>query len=85
MQVIIEKEEGWSMMSLITSYVIDSAGLSADGKASIRQWRTNHDKDSDGTADITDAMNEALGTYIEDRTNRTVRKKGHYARKAELK
>ncbi len=85
MQVIIEKDEGWSLMSLVTSYVIDNAGLSADGKAAVRQWRTNHDKDSDGTADLTEAMNEALGTYVEDRTNRTVRKKGRYARKAELK
>ena len=85
MQVIIERDEGWSLMSLISSYVIDNAGLSADGKSAIRQWRTNHDKDSDGTADLIDAMNEALGTYVEDRTNRTVRRKGRYARKAELK
>jgi hypothetical protein len=71
-------------MSVITSAIIDNGGLSADGKAAVRAWRTAHDRDSEPTADLTDAMNEALGTYIAARTDRTVRRKGRYARKSEL-
>jgi hypothetical protein len=85
MQVVIEKDEAWSLMSVITSYMIDNGGLSAHGKAAVRQWRTAHDKDSAGTAGLTTAMNEALGTYIETRTNRTIRRTGRYTRKAELR
>lgn len=85
MQIVIERDEAWSLMSVITSYIIDNGGLSTDGKAAVRQWRTEHDKDSTGTADLTVAMNETLGTYIETRTNRTIRRTGRYTRKAELR
>jgi hypothetical protein len=85
MQIIIQNDEAWSLMTVITSHMIDNAGLSAEGKAAVRQWRTAHDRDSAGTADLTEAMNAALGGYIADRTNRTVRKKGRYVRKGETR
>lgn len=85
MQILIENEEAWSLMTVITAYMIDNAGLSADGKAAVRRWRTAHDRDSAGTQDLTEAMNEALGGYIADRTNRTLRKKGRYIRKGEAR
>ena len=85
MQILIEKDEAWSLMTVVTSYMIDNAGLSADGKAAVRRWRTEHDRDSAGTGDLTEAMNEALGGYIAARTNRTVRQKGRYVRKGETR
>ena len=85
MQVVIEQDEAWSLMSVVTSYMIDNGGLTAIGKAAVRQWRTNHDRDSLATADLTTAMNEALGTYTEVKTNRTIRRTGRYTRKTELK
>jgi hypothetical protein len=85
LQILIEQPEAWSLMSLVTSQIIDGAGLSSEGKAALRQWRTAHDRDSERTAELTDALNEALGNYIDHRTDRMVRKKGRYARKSELK
>jgi hypothetical protein len=41
MQIVMESDEANSLMSVITSYVIDNAGLSQDGKARVRKWRTD--------------------------------------------
>ena len=40
MQIVIEPDESWSLMTVITSYAIDHAGLSADGRQAVRRWRT---------------------------------------------
>jgi hypothetical protein len=44
----------------------------------LRRWRTDH---NDGTAEMSDltvALNEVLGTVLDDRTNRLIRRKGWY-------
>jgi hypothetical protein len=41
MQIVIETDEAWSLMSVITSYLIDKGGISQDGKQAIRKWRTD--------------------------------------------
>lgn len=78
MQVILEVDEAWSLMSVITSYVIDHSGVSQEGKQEIRHWRTER---SSGTVEmdgLSMAMNGALGTYLDEKTARMVRQKGRY-------
>ena len=77
MQVILQTDEAWSLASLITSYIIDSSGMSQDGKQRIRGWRTEHD----GTPkleDLTAAVNTSLDSYADEKTTRQIRKKGRF-------
>jgi hypothetical protein len=80
-QVIIEQGEAWSLMSLITSYAIDKSGVSQDAKGKLRRWRTDRAEGTVEMADLAVAMNEALGTYLDEQTNRQIRRKGRYQRK----
>ena len=85
MQVIIDPEEAWSLMTLVTSYVIDKSGVSQDGKTKIRSWRTDR---AIGTVEmdaVAVGLNKAIGTYLDEKTNRQVRARGRYARKADAR
>ena len=78
MQVILDTDEAWSLMTTMVSQMIDKAGISADGKAKLRRWRTDC---ADGTAemaDLTVEMNEALGSTLDEKTTRLIRRKGYY-------
>ena len=75
MQVIIEPDEAWSLMSVITSYVIDASGVSTAGKGKVRDWRSAHAAGTAQMNDLSEAMNEALGAYIGEATNRQIRGK----------
>lgn len=85
MQFKLDPDEAHSLMSVITSYAIDHGGLSQDGKQAIRKWRTGHAEGSQAMRDLTASMNEALGLFIEERTDRTVRRSGRYAKASEVK
>jgi hypothetical protein len=80
MQIVMESDEANSLMSVITSYVIDNAGLSQDGKARVRKWRADRATGSAEMDALAVAMNEALGTYLDEKTDRQVRRKGRYTR-----
>jgi len=78
MQVILETDEAYSIMSFVVSQVLDQVELSDEARAALRRWRTDH---NDGTAEMSDltvALNEVLGTVLDDRTNRLIRRKGWY-------
>ena len=78
MQIILETDEARSVMSLVVSQVIDQVDLSDEGKAVLRRWRTERD---DGTAELaalTVSMNESLGTVLDERTTRLIKRKGWY-------
>ncbi len=78
MHVVLETDEAWSLMTLITAYVIDHSGISQDGKQKVRRWRTDR---AGGTAEmdrLVVAMNESLGTFIDEKTERVLRKRGRY-------
>lgn len=78
MQVILETDEAWSIMTLFVSQVLDQVDLSDDAKAVIRRWRSDR---ADGTAEMSDltvSMNEVLGTVLDDRMTRLIRRKGWY-------
>ncbi len=78
MQVVLETDEAWSLMSVITSYVIDHSGVSPDGKSKIRRWRGDRAVGTVEMDDLAVAVNEALGTYLDEKTTRMIRRRGRY-------
>ena len=78
MQVILDTEEAWSLMSLMVSQIVDRAGLSAEGKAAVRRWRTERSTGSVEMADLTVEFNEAIGSTLDDKTTRLIRRQGRY-------
>ncbi len=78
MQIVLETDEAWSLMSVITSYVIDNSGLSQDGKQRVRRWRTDRALGTVEMDQLAVAMNGALGTFIDEKTARLVRQRGRY-------
>ena len=78
MQVILESDEAWSAMTLFVAQVLDQVELSDEAKNAIRRWRSDR---ADGTGEMSDlavTMNEALGTILDERTTRLLRRKGWY-------
>jgi hypothetical protein len=78
MQIVIEPDEAWSLMSLITSYVIDKSGVSQDAKQAVRKWRTDRAMGTVEMDRLALAMNEAIGTFIDEKTARKVYSRGRY-------
>jgi len=77
-QVILETDEAWSIMSLVVSQVLDQVDLSEEAKEKVRRWRGDH---IDGTAEMSDltvSMNEVIGSVLDERTQRLIRRKGRY-------
>jgi len=78
MQIVLETDEAWSLMSIITSYVVDHSSVSQDGKAKMRRWRSDRALGTVEMDDLATAFNEALGTYLDEKTARTIRRRGRY-------
>jgi len=84
MQVILDVDEAWSLMSVITSYVVDNSGVAQDGKQKIRRWRSDRAEGTVAMDGLAVAMNEALGTYLDERMDRTIRRRGRYMSTKEI-
>jgi hypothetical protein len=82
-QVRLEPDECWSLMTVIASYAIDSAGLSQDGKQKVRRWRTDRAQGTPAMEDLAAAMNESFGGYMDERTNRVKRGKRYVRKRAQ--
>lgn len=78
MQIILDVDEAWSLMTVIVSQVIDHANLSGEGRTKVRKWRTDRAVGTTEMADLTIAMNEALGSVLDEKTYRLIRAKGYY-------
>jgi hypothetical protein len=78
MQVILETDEAWSIMTLVVSQVLDQVDLSDEAKNSVRRWRGDHVDGTSEMSDLTVAMNEVLGSILDERTERLIRRKGWY-------
>ncbi|MGE0059724.1 MAG: hypothetical protein AB7P33_01380 [Dehalococcoidia bacterium] len=78
MQIILDTDEAWSIMSLVVSQVLDQAELSDEGKAALRKWRTEHNEGTAEMSDLTVSMNESIGTVLDETTTRLVRRQGWY-------
>jgi len=77
-EIILENDEASSLMSLIVSQVLDQVDLSDEARAAVRRWRSDHGEGTADMADLTVTMNETLGTVLDDRTTRLIRRKGWY-------
>lgn len=84
MQIILDNEETWSLMLLMVSQVIDRAGLSSEGKAAVRRWRTDRATGTVEEADLTVEFNEAIGSTLDDKTTRLIRRQGRYVSTREM-
>lgn len=80
MHLRLEEDEARSLLAVVTSYVLDNSGVSPDAKARVRRWRTAHAEGTVKMAAVADGMNEAIGAYIEAKTDRQVRRRGRYER-----
>jgi len=78
MQIILDNEETWSLMSLMVAQIIDKADLSSEGKTAIRRWRTDHAEGTGEIADLTVEFNEAIGSTLDEKTTRLIRRRGRY-------
>jgi hypothetical protein len=85
MQLILDTDEAWSIMSLVISQVLDQAELSEEGAAAIRRWRGDRVEGTGDMAELTVSMNEALGSQLDERTQRLIRRKGWYVSTDEIK
>ena len=84
MQIILDADEAWSLMTLIVSQMIDKAGVSSDGKAKLRRWRTDRAVGTAEMSDLTLDLNEALGSTLDEKTTRLIRQKGRYVSSKEV-
>jgi hypothetical protein len=78
MQVILEPDESQAVMALIISTVIDQVDLSDEARAALRRWRSDRQDGTSDLSDLTVSMNETLGTVLDERTQRLIRRKGWY-------
>jgi hypothetical protein len=78
MQIILDTDEAWSIMALIVSQVLDQTELSDEGATAVRRWRSDHNDGTAEMADLTLALNEAIGTVLDEQTTRLIRRKGRF-------
>ncbi len=76
MNVVLNTEEVHGVLTLVTSYVIDSAGLSPKAVETIRGWRRERDDSTTGLDEFTETLNVAIGNFIDERTTRMLRRRG---------
>jgi hypothetical protein len=81
MQIVLDNDEAWSLMTLMTSFVIDHAGVSQEGKQRLRKWRSERAQGSQEMHALAESMNKALGAFMDQQTDRQVRQKGRYTTK----
>ena len=78
MQIILEPDEAWSIMTLVVSQVLDQVELSEEGKNAIRRWRSERNEGTGEISDLTVALNEVLGSTLDEKMTRLIRRKGWY-------
>lgn len=78
MHVVLETDEAWALMTVIVSYVIDHGGMSQDGKQKARRWRTSRAEGAVEMDELAVSMNEALGSYLDEKMTRLIRRRGRY-------
>ncbi len=78
MIVMLEEQEAWSLMMLVSAVAVDNAELSNEGKEAIRKWRTEQREGSTELEKLTDALNKALNSHLDAKFLRRVKSKGYY-------
>lgn len=78
MRLILDEEETWSLMTLITAQVLDQVELSDEAVKAIRDWRGGIVEGNAAMEAIAEGVNEALGNTIDEELTRTIRRRDYY-------
>ncbi len=78
MQLILDEEETWSLMALITAQVLDQVELSDEAVKAIRDWRAGVVEGNSAMEAVSNGVNEALGNTIDEELTRQVRRRDYY-------
>lgn len=76
MNVVLNTDEAYVVLSLVTSSVIDHADISEGAKEQVRDWRRDHPLGSIDLDEFTERLNDAIGNFIDERTRRMMRQRG---------
>ncbi len=80
MRLILDEEETWSLMTLITAQVLDQVELSDEAVKAIRDWRAGIVEGNAAMEAVARGVNEALGNTIDEELARTIRRRDYYRR-----
>lgn len=78
MQLILDEEEVWSLMTLVTAQVLDQVELSDEAINTIREWRAGLEEGRPAMLEFAQGVNEALGNTIDEELTRTIRRRDYY-------
>ncbi len=78
MRLILDEEETWSLMTLITAQVLDQVELSDEAVKAIRDWRAGIVEGNAAMEAVANGVNEALGNTIDAELTRTIRRRDYY-------
>ncbi len=78
MRLILDEEETWSLMTLITAQVLDQVELSDEAVKAIRDWRAGVVEGNSAMEDVANGVNEALGNTIDAELTRQIRRRDYY-------
>ena len=78
MQLILDEEETWSLMTLITAQVLDQVELSDEAVKAIRDWRAGVVEGNAAMEAVANEVNEALGNTIDEELTRQIRRRDYY-------
>lgn len=78
MRLILDEEETWSLMTLITAQVLDQVELSDEGVKAIRDWRAGVVEGNAAMDAVANGVNEALGNTIDEELTRQIRRRDYY-------
>lgn len=78
MRLILDEEETWSLMTLITAQVLDQVELSDEAVKAIRDWRAGVVEGNSAMEAVANGVNEALGNTIDEELTRQVRRRDYY-------
>ena len=78
MRLILDEEETWSLMTLITAQVLDQVELSEEGAKAIRDWRAGVVEGNAAMDAVANGVNEALGNTIDEELTRQIRRRDYY-------
>jgi hypothetical protein len=78
MRLILDEEETWSLMTLITAQVLDQVELSDEGAKAIRDWRAGVVEGNAAMEAVANGVNEALGNTIDEELTRQIRRRDYY-------
>ncbi|MCY3921900.1 MAG: hypothetical protein OXN86_13610 [Chloroflexota bacterium] len=78
MRLILDEEETWSLMTLITAQVLDQVELSDEAVKLIRDWRAGVVEGNSAMEEVANGVNEALGNTIDEELTRQIRRRDYY-------